>query len=219
MASKALDVGKIKAQAKAAYDAAPSPVTFLLLVHGAIETTTELQEEYNALPSDYVNKTYKAALAYYKGALEDMAMQAQVMWDLKKSKGLDWEASVMQAGKYARALNLFLNKAGSSKWAQFANKIATLKQRQATQAKEGFSTITWLSALWGGPWLMGIQAAAQIATEGAVEEAQEKVTQAKDAVEDRFADVENFIKQAGVALAGIATLAAGAWLVMKVVDD
>ena len=194
------DVGRIKREALALYNRAPSPSTFFVLVNSADRTARELKGQFDALPPSVqtVNPGYARDLNKYRARLETELAAAQEILDKVTSGSLDWKGGLEAGTNYAAALRDFFMGPDSSQWASLANQMDALE------------TMNW-ELFWGNIWMRSLDETIGLVGEGTADSQASVISMVEDtkeAVSDAWTAAKPILKVGSYALAvAVAALA------------
>ena len=219
MGGMSYDVEKVASRQLRLYNLAPSPATFYTLTRAAIAVTDNLLRDFQNLASSVkqANSGWQTNAVTYRARLQQEQLQAQVVIDLVNSGDQDWNKALQAGNDYAIALRRFFMGSGgqppdSSGWAELANQLAEL---QAIEIGSSFNQVTWLAALWGGPWAGAMMATTETLLEGAGEALTEQVEKTKAAAKDALGDAADLMGKASIGLIGLAVAAGAVWFFMQ----
>lgn len=219
MSGMSYDVEKVAAAQLRVYNMAPSPATFYTLARAAIQVTDDLARDFQGLPSavKQANAAWQTDAVTYRARLQQEQLQAQVVIDLVNSGDQDWNKALQAGNDYAIALKRYFMGSGgqppdSAVWAGLANRLAEL---QAIEIGSSFNKVTWLAALWGGPFAGAWMATTETLLEGAGEALTEQVEKTKQAAGDALGDAADLMSKAGIGLVGLAVAGAAVWFFMQ----
>lgn len=207
------DVRKIQRGAQRTYSLAPSPSTFYTLARGAIGAVDEMLASFQRLPAATKKEfsEWNHAAIVYRARLQQEQLQATNIVQLINEGDPDWNKALQAGADYAIALKRFFVEGDASRWAHLANQLADIEKVRADETGSDFNKITWLAALWGGPWAGGMMAASETLLEGAGEAITEQVSKTKEAAEDSLGDAADFLKKASGSIATVIALGLGVY--------
>jgi hypothetical protein len=208
------DVEKVARGALRTYNLAPSPSTFYTLARGSIGATDELLRDFQDLSASTKQRHagWQTDAVTYRARLQQEQLQASVVIELVNQGDPDWNKALQAGNDYAVALKKFFMGGDSSNWAALANKLAEI---QASEQGSSFNKVTWLTALWGGPFAGGWMAATETLLEGAGEALTEQVEKTKQAAGVALTEAGDFMGKAGIGLLGLAIGIGAAWFFLK----
>ena len=213
------DVEKVAAAQLRVYNMAPSPATFYTLTRAAIAVTDNLARDFQNLASSVKqdNSGWQTNAVTYRARLQQEQLQAQVVIDLVNSGEQDWNKALQAGNDYAIALKRFFMGGGgqppdSAVWASLANRLAEL---QAIEIGSSFNRVTWLAALWGGPFAGAWMATTETLLEGAGEALTEQVEKTKQAAGDALGDAADLMSKGAIGILGLAVAAGAIWFFMQ----
>lgn len=210
------DVARLKRGARAAYNLAPQPATFLTLVSAAHDTLAQLRQEFASLPppAQQKHEAWAKDASAYDSRLTAEHFQAQKLIGMIQEGTLDWQAALKAGSDYAQALNRFFQGGDSAYWADLANRLAVIR----AESVPGAATFQrpWLLELWM-PWT----AAQNLVVEELAESAQSAgmADETKSALAKHFDTAEKYVREAavtaGLGILALGGLAAAVWLLVK----
>lgn len=222
-----INVGKIRAGARAVYKRAASPATFLTLSWAALASTDELLAAWEACPGTVKLRTmdFKKSATAYRERLQAERDSARALVDHISTGNEDWQAAVSKGSSYAAALDRFFNgeHADSGGWAALANQLERFGcppppgpwEEAAASANRG---LRWMSALMI-PWSTTSAAAieytvrrgAEAVNEGAAATLETMGKDAKEAVETYFENLMQYLYAGTTGLLTLVAVGAGIW--------
>lgn len=210
------DSAKLARGAQAAYNLAPQPATFLVLVRAAHGTLSQLRGEFATLPPATQSKyeSWAKDASAYDSRLTQEHVQAEKLVTMIQEGTLDWQAALSAGTDYAKSLKRFFQGRDSSYWAELANRLSVIRAESVPGA-EGFQR-PWLLELWM-PWTAAQNLVVEELAEAAATTEMGQNTRA--AVEAQFDDAQKYLGQAaaaaGLGLVAIAGIGLGVWFLLR----
>lgn len=205
-----IDLAELDRRARATYEMAPNPITFMVVNRAVQAQLRELQKQYGSLPGSVAENMRQWAIdaSKYEQRLLLQFEQATKMAALVADNPDDWELAVAAAGEYASGLIQFFRGkpiSDAAYWGTLANQL----EEAAGPILERRKWVKWL----GGSWARSINVGIESALDERYAAASKETSAAVAATKENLSSAAEAARKGlwGLALAGVAALGGFAW--------